>query len=182
MSSETQETGIGGRSGASLLATLAFGHSFVHFTGQAFVVLLAEVVTSLGLSPSATGIIMASRSLGGALSQFPMGMLADRFAAKRTYFMTLAILWFGIFYFLIGFASNLAVFAVLAGFLGIGGALWHPPAVGMLSTRFPDRRAFAMSMHGVGAGFGPSQPWLIQRAIYRSSRTKSSFRAIVLRY
>ena len=151
---ETQETGVGGRGGASLLATMAFGHSFVHFTSQAFVVLLAEVVTSLGLSPSATGIIMASRSLGGAVSQFPMGMLADRFAAKRTYFMTAAILWFGFFYFLIGFASDLAVLALLAGFLGIGGALWHPPAIGMISTRFPDRRAFAMSMHGVGASFG----------------------------
>lgn len=176
LSSETQETGIGGRSGASLLATLAFGHSFVHFTGQAFVVLLAEVVTSLGLSPSSTGIIMASRSLGGALSQFPMGMLADRFAAKRTYFMTGGILWFGVFYFFIGFASDLAVLAVLAGFLGIGGALWHPPAIGMISTRFPDRRAFAMSMHGVGAGFGDSVGPLLIGALLIAFSWQTIFR------
>jgi MFS family permease len=154
LTSETQETGIGGRSGASLLTTLAFGHSFVHFTGHAFVVLLAEIVTTLGLSPSATGIVMASRSLGGALSQFPMGMLADRFAAKRTYFMTAAILWFGFFYFLIGFMSDLFVIAALAACLGMGGALWHPPAIGMISSRFPERRASAMAMHGVGAGLG----------------------------
>ena len=174
--SEIQETRSEGRSGTSLLATLAFGHSFVHFTGQAFVVLLAEVVTSLGLSPSATGIIMASRSLGGALSQFPMGMLADRFATQRIYFMTAAILWFGVFYFLIGFANDLVALAVLAGLLGAGGALWHPPAIGMISTRFPDRRAFAMSMHGVGAGFGDSVGPLLVGALLIAFSWQTIFR------
>lgn len=97
---------------------------------------------------------MASRSMGGAISQFPMGMLADRFASRRTLFMTTGLIWFGVFYFFIGFASNLITIAILAGLLGFGGALWHPPAIGLISTRLPDRRAFGMAMHGIGAGAG----------------------------
>jgi MFS family permease len=97
---------------------------------------------------------MASRSMGGAISQFPMGMLADRFADRRTLFMTAALLWFGAFYFFIGFASDLVTIAILAAFLGFGGALWHPPAIGLISTRMPERRAFGMAMHGIGAGAG----------------------------
>jgi len=105
-----------------------------------------------------------------------MGMLADRFATKRIYFMTAAILWFGVFYFLIGFANDLVALAVLAGLLGAGGALWHPPAIGMISTRFPDRRAFAMSMHGVGAGFGDSVGPLLVGALLIAFSWQTIFR------
>lgn len=151
---QAQDERLSGRRVVRLLGSLAFGHSFIHFSGHAFVVLMAEVVSSLGLAPSAAGIIMASRSVGGAISQFPMGMLADRFADRRTLFMTAALLWFGAFYFFIGFASDLVTIAILAGFLGFGGALWHPPAIGLISTRLPERRAFGMAMHGIGAGAG----------------------------
>ena len=35
-------------------------------------------------------------------------------------------------------------------FLSIGPSLYHPPALGALSRRFPDRRGFAVSLHGTG--------------------------------
>ena len=38
--------------------------------------------------------------------------------------------------------------------VGIGPSLFHPPALGALSRRFPDRRSFAISMHGTGGSFG----------------------------
>jgi len=169
-----------GRQGISLLSTLAMGHSYVHFSGHAFVLLLAEAVTSLGLGPSALGIIIASRSLGGAISQFPMGMMADRFATKRTLFMTAAIIWFGGFYFLVGFASDLVVFVILALFLGVGGALWHPPAVGLISTRFPDRRAFGMAIHGIGASVGDIIGPLLVGALLLTFAWQSIFKMILI--
>jgi MFS family permease len=169
-----------GRQGVSLLSTLAMGHSYVHFSGHAFVLLLAEAVTSLGLGPSALGIIISARSLGGAISQFPMGMMADRFATKRTLFMTAAIIWFGFFYFLVGFASDLAVFVVLALFLGVGGALWHPPAVGLISTRFPDRRAFGMAIHGIGASVGDIIGPLLVGALLLTFAWQSIFKMILI--
>lgn len=171
---------VRGRQGISLLSTLAMGHSFIHFSGHAFVLLLAEAVTSLGLGPSALGIIFASRSLGGAISQFPMGMMADRYPTKRTLFMTAAILWFGFFYFVVGFASDLAVFVVLALLLGVGGALWHPPAIGLISTRFPERRAFGMAIHGVGASIGDIIGPLLVGALLLTFAWQSIFRMMLI--
>jgi MFS family permease len=36
----------------------------------------------------------------------------------------------------------------------MGTAAWHPPAMGSLSARFPDRRATVLAIHGVGATIG----------------------------
>lgn len=142
------------RPNVAMLVTAASGHSVVHWFGQAFPVLLAEVVTSLGLGPLATGTITSARSLVGALSQIPMGIAADRWASKRAWFLALALIWFGASYFLIGTATTLGTLVVFSGVMGVGSALWHPPAIGMLSTRFPERRAFVMSIHGIGASVG----------------------------
>jgi FSR family fosmidomycin resistance protein-like MFS transporter len=38
-----------------------------------------------------------------------------------------------------------------AGLIGLGTALWHPPAAASLSNRFPERRAMALAVHGMGA-------------------------------
>src|SRR6476660_5605024 len=38
--------------------------------------------------------------------------------------------------------------------MGLGPSMFHPPAIGALSRRFPDRRAFAISMHGTGGSIG----------------------------
>jgi len=81
-------------------------------------------------------------------------MASDRFAAKRAIFMTLALAWFGGSFFLISINPGQATLIIFAAVLGIGPALWHPPAVGMLSTAFPSRRATAIAIHGVGASIG----------------------------
>ena len=141
-------------SNAALIVTAASGHAVVHWFGQAFPVLLAELVTTLGLTPFSAGLIVASRSLVGALANIPMGIAADRWASKRAWFLALALVWFGAAYYLIGTATTLTMLVIFAGVMGVGAALWHPPAIGMLSTRFPERRAFVMSLHGIGASVG----------------------------
>ena len=142
------------RRNVSLLATLAAGHSVVHWFTMAFPVLLAEVVTSLGLGPLAAGAIVSARRMSGAASIIPLGMLADRYASMRTLFMTTALVWFGVGYFLVGISSTRGMLIASAAVLGVGAGLWHPPAIGMLSTTFPQRRASVMAIHGVGASLG----------------------------
>jgi MFS family permease len=136
------------------VGALTLGHATVHWFGQAFLILLAEAVTVLGLSPLTAGMITGARALSGALWSIPMGMASDRFAAKRAIFMTLALAWFGGSFFLISINPGQATLIIFAAVLGIGPALWHPPAVGMLSTAFPSRRATAIAIHGVGASIG----------------------------
>ncbi len=149
-----QSTNLPRRPNATLLASIAFGHSVVHWFTQAFPVLLAEIVTSTGLSPLAADTIMGARNISGAIANIPVGMAADRYATHRTYFMTASLVWLGGGFFLIGIAPNQTWIMVFAVVLGVGSALWHPPAVGLLSTRFPARRASVMAIHGVGASVG----------------------------
>lgn len=153
-STTTHQESMTSAKSISLLGSLSIGHAMVHWFGQAFPVLLAEVVASLGLGPLSAGVIMGVRSVTGALANVPMGVFADRFANRRKSFMTLSLIWFGTSFFLIGLAPNFALVAIAAGVLGVASSLWHPPALGLLTTRFPERKGFAMAIHGVGAGIG----------------------------
>ena len=38
--------------------------------------------------------------------------------------------------------------------VGIGPSLYHPPAIASLSRKFPDKRGFAISLHGTGGSIG----------------------------
>ncbi len=151
---QEQQANLTSPDNAILLGSIAFGHAVVHWFSQGFPVLLAELVTSTGLGPLAAGTIMGARSIFGAIANIPMGMVADRYVHRRTQFMAASLVWYGGAYFLIGIAPNQMWIIVFAGVLGVGAALWHPPAVGLLSTRFPTRRASVLAIHGVGASVG----------------------------
>ena len=57
-------------------------------------------------------------------------------------------------YFLLGWApSYWYLFAVML-LVGIGPSLFHPPAIASLSRKFPDKRGFAISLHGTGGSVG----------------------------
>jgi MFS family permease len=60
----------------------------------------------------------------------------------------------GVGYFALGAASGLTGALAGAALVGLGTAVWHPPAMGGLSARFPERRATALAIHGVGATIG----------------------------
>ena len=57
-------------------------------------------------------------------------------------------------YALAGFAPGYWPLLVVMFLMGIGPAMFHPPAIGELSRRFPDRRGFAVSLHGMAANVG----------------------------
>ncbi len=165
---------------ATLLGSIASGHAVVHWFTSAFPLLLAELVTSTGLGPLAAGTIMGARSITGAIANIPMGMVADRYAHCRTQFMTASLVWFGGGYFLIGIAPNHTWIIVFAAVLGVGSALWHPPAVGLISTRFPTRRGSVIAIHGIGASVGDLSGPLIVGALLLVTSWQSIFQASVV--
>ncbi len=164
----------------TLLGSIACGHAVVHWFATGFSVLLAELVTSTGLGPLAAGTIMGVRSLSGAIANIPMGMAADRYVHRRTQFMAASLVWFGGAYFLIGIAPNQTWIIVFAAVLGVGSALWHPPAVGLLSTRFSTRRASVLAIHGVGASVGDITGPLVIGSLLLVVSWKSIFQVSVL--
>jgi MFS family permease len=82
------------------------------------------------------------------------GYLGDRFTGKTGIMLAISLAITGISYFFLGIAESylFLLFAMLM--VGIGPSMFHPPALGALSRRFPDRRAFAISMHGTGGSVG----------------------------
>ncbi len=177
---QEQQVGLTNPHNITLLGSISCGHAVVHWFATGFSVLLAELVTSTGLSPLVAGTIMGVRSISGAIANIPMGMAADRYVHHRTKFMAASLVWFGGAYFLIGIAPNQTWTIVFAGVLGVATALWHPPAVGLLSTRFPTRRASVMAIHGVGASVGDITGPLVIGSLLLVVSWKSIFQVSVL--
>ena len=82
------------------------------------------------------------------------GYLGDRFSHKASLMLGISLGLMGISYFVAGNAPNFWLMLGAMLFVGIGPSLYHPPAIGALSRRFPDRRGFAISLHGTGGSVG----------------------------
>lgn len=82
------------------------------------------------------------------------GYLGDRFTRKTGLMLGLSLAFTSLSLLILGAADG--YLWVLAGMLlmGFGPSMFHPPAVGALSRRFADRRALAISLHGMGGSIG----------------------------
>jgi len=134
-----------------LLGFLTGGHFFIHWFQQLFPVVLPSLKAGLGLNDIEVGALNSARQLAMGSLDLPMGMLADSLVRQRALILGSALAFMGTAYFLMGIAP-LFFWALLgSGFVGLGSALWHPAAAASLSNRFPDRRATALAIHGMGA-------------------------------
>ena len=82
------------------------------------------------------------------------GYLGDRFASRASLMLGISLSLMGVSFFLAGNASSYWVMFAAMLVVGLGPSLYHPPAIGALSRRFPDRRGFAISLHGTGGSAG----------------------------
>ncbi|MFH1485560.1 MAG: MFS transporter [Chloroflexota bacterium] len=136
-----------------ILAILTLGHGMVHWFVGTFWVVLPLLASELRLSFAQVGLLISARSLATALTNLPAGAATDILRRGRL-IMGVTLAWLGIAYFGVGLANSLWVVILGLIVVGIGGGLWHPPAMTILSERFPGRRGFALSVHGAGANAG----------------------------
>ena len=136
-----------------LLATISLGHASTHWYLAAFYLILPYLSQDFQLSYSQVGAIVAARSLVAATANIPSGAIADIFGRKRL-MLAIAVIWPAVFYILLGFSPEYGLVLFFAALVGFGNSLWHPPAMSILSERFPERRGFALSMHETGANLG----------------------------
>jgi MFS family permease len=108
----------------------------------------------MGLSGTQFGILATARQVTGGVTTLGAGYLGDRFADKASVMLGISFSLMGAAYFLAGSAPNYWVMFAAMSLVGIGPSLYHPPAIGALSRRFPDRRGFAISLHGTGGSVG----------------------------
>ncbi len=140
-----------GRERLVFLWLVTGGHTAIHWFQTMFAVVLPSVTQGLGLNEVQTGYLQSARQLTSGSMNLPFGILADSFARQRAAILASALFFMGLGYFCFAAAPNLVGALVGAALVGLGTAAWHPPAMGALSARFPERRATALSIHGMGA-------------------------------
>ena len=143
------------RGRSQLMATVVLGHFIKHIYGSGFRnIILPEIKIGLGLSATQLGTLAFSRQITGWFTTVGAGYLGDRFAHRAALMLGISLSLMGVGHFFAGSAPSYGVMVVAMLVMGIGPALYHPPAIGALSRRFPDRRGFAISLHGTGGIVG----------------------------
>ncbi|MGH7816195.1 MAG: MFS transporter [Candidatus Binatia bacterium] len=134
-----------------VLSVITGGHFAIHWFQQLFPVVLPSIKSGLALNDVQVGALTAARQLVHGTLDFPLGMVADAMVRYRAILLATALVSMGVGYTFIGISSAFVLALCGAGLVGLGTALWHPAAAASLSNRFPERRATALSVHGMGA-------------------------------
>ena len=138
-----------------LAATVVLGHAIKHIYNSGFQsILLPEIKIGLSLSATELGWIAAARQSTGWFTTMGAGYAADRFSNRASLMLGASLSLMGVSYFIAGHAPSFWMMLGAMLLVGIGPSIYHPPAIGALSRRFPDRRGFALSLHGAGGSIG----------------------------
>ena len=142
-----------GKGQLTLLSSVTGGHAVIHWYQQLFPLIIPQVKAGLGLTDVEVGYFSAARQAAVGAANLPSGIIADAWFSRRAVMLAASLVFMGAAYFLVGIAPSLLWALPGAMLVGLGTAVWHPPAMASLSTRFPGRRATALAMHGMGATF-----------------------------
>ena len=143
-----------GRNRLAFAVTL--GHTVKHIFMSSLPLLLSMLKVDPRFSINATqyGVIAAADKGAAGATTMIAGYLGERFAHRSSELLFFSLFLMGIAYFFLGNASSFLWIVLIMLLAGIGPALYHPPAIASLSRKFPDRRGFAISLHGTGGAIG----------------------------
>ena len=137
-----------------MLGALSFGHGIAHLYDQGFPVFMPAIASTLGLSNLQVAALLGIRQGGFALVNLVGGVIVDRLSDNWGQILTGCMLWAALAFVLIAASPNMGILIIAVAMVSIPGALWHLPSTAAISQRFPDRRGFAISMHGFGSNIG----------------------------
>ena len=139
---------------AFILGSLSIGHGLSHMFDQGFPLLVTEIAAAMGLGTFRTATLFAVRQAGSSATSLGGGPFIDHLKAYWGLILTACMLAHAVTFAAIGSSPTFALLLVVVLFLSIPGSLWHLPSAAAISQRFPDRRGFAISMHGFGSNLG----------------------------
>ncbi len=132
-----------------MLIGFSVGHFCNDFAPCAMWIIGPAVALAMDLSPAQLGMLFAIHSAGSALAYFPAGMISDHIS-DRGRLLLLTFVWVAVGYFIASFAPTYWLLAILLAIAGIGDAVWHPVATGVLVQQYPAARAKALGIHAMG--------------------------------
>ena len=133
---------------------LAVGHSIFHWIVQSFIVTLPEIQDAFGLSVVGVGAILSIRELTSGLISLPGGVVVDLIRRRWGTLLTTCFVASGLGCLIMGVSPFYPVLLIGLVVVTISHSVWHLPSAASLSHHVPDRRALALSFHGVGGGIG----------------------------
>ncbi len=151
-----------------LLGVVTGGHIAIHWFQQLFTVALPFIKAGLGLSGVQVGFLAAGRQFGQGTLNLPCGMLGDALHRHRDVILASSLVMMGVAYLLFGSRGGFGVAFAASVLIGFGTALWHPTAAATLTSKFPQRRATAIAVHGTGATVSDSLSPLAQGVLVAS--------------
>ena len=141
-------------SGATYIATIAIGHGLKHWYIAAFAVFLPLIVEEYEITAAGLTVIGLIRQFAGGFPNFFVGYASDRLRNYSHLMLPASFFFAALFMMLSGRTPWLWPIVAFASLGGVAASFWHPPAISMLSTRFPRRRGMAIAFHGSGSGAG----------------------------
>jgi MFS transporter, FSR family, fosmidomycin resistance protein len=132
---------------------ITLGHALTHWYPATFYLLLPIIGRELGLSFSQIGLIMTCQYIAGAVANVPGGVLVDT-VGRKGLLMGVSLFWVGFPYLLMSFSHSYLMLLGCVALVGVGNSLWHPTAIPTLARRFPERKGFVLSLHGMGGNAG----------------------------
>ncbi len=137
-----------------VLGSLSVGHGLSHMFDQGFPLLITEIAAAMGLGNFRTATLFAVRQGGASATSLGGGPVIDHLKSYWGLILTACMLGHAVTFAAVGGSPSFALLVVAVLFLSIPGSLWHLPSAAAISQRFPDRRGFAISMHGFGSNIG----------------------------
>ncbi len=145
--------------GSVMATTLVGAHAFEHLYAHSIPILILAIAQDFQLSALGVGAVVAIRSIFGGVTSTAGGFLVDLFHHRVAWVLSISTFMIGLGYLLMSIAPTYALILCALALGSMGSALWHPPALGLLARRFPERRGLFISMHrstgSVGDVIGP---------------------------
>ena len=116
--------------------------------------LVAAIYADLGLNPFQAGIMSAVRQLTAGATSIGSGVLVDLFRHRSEQVLAGSMMLMGFGFFLVSIAPVYGLILAALFIASMGNALWHPPALALLSQRFPKQRGLYISLHRASGSIG----------------------------
>jgi len=138
-----------------ILALMCLGHATSHWYIGVLMLVIPLIKQDLSLSFTEVGLIISVRSLAGAFGNTTSGFIVD-LVGKRHLILSLSAAGIGVCWFSVGYAHSYILVLLLVPLASMFSNLWHAPAMSVVSDTYPERRGFALGMHGGAANLGQS--------------------------
>ena len=135
------------------ISLIGFGHFLSHFYMFGLMPLFPAIREDLGISWLQIGVILTASNVATGALQTPMGLLVDRFGARKILIGGLFIT--GGAFGLAGFSDSYLSLLVLVFLSGAGNSVFHPADYVILTASVDgSRHGKAYSMHSFGGQLG----------------------------